>query len=320
MPGREFNYRSPNFRGGPLVLALFGAPFVGVGLYTTLVGGIPINGQPATRLQDALFGAVFGVAGLGVWAWATRLWLTWRNERIEISESQVVWSDWRGRERLRCARDPSRGVSVARPNPRGAKYIAKFPAGQLEFSNMLGDFVLLKLILELPATDSDPAAGYPSIKLPKPKFVPQTQTFSYRFGALYIFSFVWIALILTFAIAFAIGGFAPRPGAPVDAGFAALFLGVLALFLLIGVWMQLTGWNERIDLGPSGIEWTDFRGQSKVRASIDDILDVDEASNGNASWLKITTAQGVVQASSNLRGYSELRAEVQHVVSSRALT
>ncbi|HLK15486.1 MAG TPA: hypothetical protein VKT78_11840 [Fimbriimonadaceae bacterium] len=320
MGSRVFSYRKSGIPVGAGLLLLFGAPFVSIGLYSIFVGGIPINNHEATRLEDAEFGAVFALAGMLLWLYAGRFLMTWKNERIEVSKEQVVWIDWRGRERLRSARDPRLGVAVSKPRPTGTKFVAQFADGVLEFSNLLPDFVLLKLLLERPPSLIDPASGYAGLRLPPPTFTPPERTYGYRFGAMHVFSFLWLAVVIGFASTFIASGFSPSPGRqPADPGFAAVFLLLLTVFLLIGVWMQLTGWREQISLGASGITWVDYLGRTRVSAALEDILDVDLASSNNASSLKITTTHGVVQASSNMSGFSDLRSQAQHVVASRHL-
>jgi len=102
---------------------------------------------------------------------------------------------------------------------------------------------------------------------PTGPFVPEERTYRYLFGYLHLFSFAWIGVIvwMLYGMQTDPAMHSPSPG-PVYA--------VSALFLLIGLYGQLTGWVERIKLGPQGIEWIDWKGQVRVRASLDQIRKV----------------------------------------------
>ena len=104
-----------------------------------------------------------------------------------------------------------------------------------------------------------------------------------------------------------------------------IYLVIMFPFTCIGIWMQMTGWIEKIDLDRNGIMWLDWKGEVHVRATLDQIRKVTSLHRRerDAFWkpsaLEIDTDLGVIEASGSLRGRRKLESEIKMVIESRKI-
>lgn len=94
-----------------------------------------------------------------------------------------------------------------------------------------------------------------------------------------------------------------------------MLLGLIPIYA-VATWLQMTGWNEQITLGPTGIEWRDWKGKTRVSATLDDITSIQHLP-GRAKMIVIETKRGQIKTSMYIRGYGQLGESVKRVVEER---
>lgn len=274
-------------------------------------GTVKINGRTSPAGDQLGFLSLMGLIGIGVLSFGLRLLGTYVYERVEISGADVLYYDWLGRLRVKCDLREVRVVED-RPGVNGNKKMrVGTDRGEFFVRSELSDYSDLRARLQSATQGEFTVAMEPAKAvafLHAPAIV--AETYRYRFSYLHLFSFLWLAMC-----AFIFGGALTSPST-IKGGIAPFVVGGLA-FSAIGVWMQLTGWIERIDLGPQGIVWTDFLGRKRVVAALDEITGMISMRGNHVGVVKIETLHGTVQASSYLRGYSDLKAQVGAVLAAR---
>ncbi|MBI1332615.1 MAG: hypothetical protein GC165_07020 [Armatimonadetes bacterium] len=311
MQRRVFDYRS----GGKFVVAAFilmWAIGFGYGAVVTPLTSYTINNQPATidqarTLQVITLGIAITVGALVLW---TVLWVL--NTKIVIDGEDIRYYNWLGRvtlhstsNRIMLIPDDSR--------PSGTKYMTE--AGEIKIRTQINNYGALLSIL------NNARYGFQHWDQRQRKhatYHPSPMTFTYRWTFMHFFSFLWLGVLLFFASLEA-GVWGPRPGGMSP---AALYT-VLLVFSIPGIWLQMTGWVERIVIGPDGIKWIDWTGKTRMSSPFDDIEGSDTSStySGNgvrSESLQVYTDHGTIQASSYLQSYSLLKHEIDRVVQSRA--
>jgi hypothetical protein len=94
---------------------------------------------------------------------------------------------------------------------------------------------------------------------------------------------------------------------------------VLAIVLTTGflTLSELRALNEKIELGPDGIVWTDFLGREKLKAPIDSVQKVElrtnQSSRNSIDFCKVTTTAGTISFNQYLNGYKELVVKLQEI-------
>lgn len=308
MEQRTFNYRSPSSLFGFGFLLLWSTGFGAGGVDVLITGQVTINDRPGTPAEAATRGIVMVVAALVGFFAAIRLLLTYLNERIVVGDGMIRWYDWRGAEKASgelAYAEPLR----ERPGMNGLiRASVKVGEREIRFNKTLEGYGILKELLT-PSTD----AGKPDLPAEKPTYTPAYGVYRYRGGIQHLFSFIWIGGVVAMSVGvLAIGR--------QDSG-AYLFFVLLVPFLALGIWMHAASWIERIELGPEGIKWVDWKGAVRVEAPLNEIVTLDETRSSNedgVTWfLRIYTKRGAVKASSYLRPYSKFKAEIQAVLNSR---
>lgn len=130
-----------------------------------------------------------------------------------------------------------------------------------------------------------------------PGYVPPTIAVSYRWSYTHLISFLMIGFAV-FWVAGTLG-----VGQAEKASFGLIFL-------LVGIWLQLRAWNEKIVLSPSGIESVDWLGRPGISATLTEIIGTFQGMRGS---LGITTTQGTINILENGRAI-DLFTEVRKIV------
>lgn len=240
------------------------------------------------------------------------------NARVEIDGEEIAWYDWRGKLRVKAfSRDVESVDYVTSIVGRKTCWV-ETANGLIKFSTEIGNFGLLKsLLMEAKDGFSNWEVRH-TLAFPG-SYQPAERSFNYRWSYLHFFSFMWLGVIgLMLFVALFIG---PLNGTKETTPFFMYV--VLFLFALPGVWMQMTGWIEKISIGPAGIVWINWQGKVKIQASLDDIISLETQRVSNdggpdAETLRVFTKQGTISAMSYLKGYKDLKAEIQKVLDSRA--
>jgi hypothetical protein len=240
---------------------------------------------------------------------STLLW--WLTARVVVTDDEILNYDWLGRERVRARRNSVR-VRWEMPDEDGrVKGLVSTDAGTIRIHGGIRGYPLLRDILENPHLPLDHVGGVAQTSTPR--YVPAARTYRYRWSYLHLFSFIWLAA-LGFIFSVPLGNPSMMENMSLSGQVESLVGG--GAVVALGLWMQLTGWVERIRLDADGIEWIDWKGKSRVRASLAQITHMDEE-GGEVGSLRIYTTQGTVRASSYLWGFSHLRQEVRQVLESK---
>lgn len=231
--------------------------------------------------------------------------------RVEIEGGLVVCYDLLNRPKVRA--DLSEIESVTEGSTfQGRKATVKTDRGNFSFGARIDGYLELQQRLgEAARSGFVPAEAPVRVPGPAAPLKIEPRTYRYTGSYLHVFSFIWLAAC-GFIGSGALSATKPGSGSPVP------FLLAVFAFASIGIWMQLTGWVERIRVDENGIEWIDFLGRQRVKATLDEIIGLNEIW-GRSSTMAIETRQGTVRASSYLWGYSKLRAQVQQIVDRRKL-
>lgn len=290
MEARIFNYRS----GGLAFVVGFLWVWAGIwnfGVVSTWSNlKVAINHRPASPKEAVAFqwiSLVFGIAAgaLAIFGLCYLLFC-----RIEVAHGYISWYDWRGKLRMR---SPVEHTRVDEMNERSVKAYIDTAHGTITVRSGLNDYGLLRHVL----------AG-DAVLAPYEGFVPPKTVFHYRLSYLHVFSFIWLG-----AVGFM--GYSALTDTHQNARWFAL---ALVPFALIGIWLQLTGWVERILIGPDGLTWIDFLGRTRVRAQLNQIVSTDVSSGRRGASIQIHTTVGTIRASSYLWHWRELMATADRVV------
>jgi hypothetical protein len=291
---RTFNYRS----GGLWFVTAFlwiwaGGWLWGVGSSWSnprvTVNDRLVEGQEAMGYLFVFLGIGLAVAGIAV---ATLLYVV--NCRIEIAHEFISWYNFLGRLKVRGTLGSARITEAA---GQFSKAVIETDGGDIDVRYGLNDYGMLFSLLTGRGSLEGEAPKSP------PGFVPASSSYDYRWTYLHFFSFLWLGVI----------GFMAAMGLrPETKGKEAMF--ALIPFAAIGVWMQLTAWFERIELGPDGIRWIDWRGKTRVSARLDQIVSTDVVRGDRSASLQIHTTVGTIRASSQLRGGETLMSQVDRVI------
>ncbi len=309
MQKQVFNYRSGGlaFVIGFLFLWAFG---FGYGAWATPLTNFTINDRPAT-LQEAQTMQVVGIA-ISILVGILAMWLVlWTlNTRTEIDGEEIRCINWLGRvtlhstsNRVMLIPDDSR--------PSGTKFMTE--AGEIKVRKMMNGYGALVSLL------NNARNGFQHWDQRARKAVtyhPPAMRFDYRWSIMHWFSFLWLGII-GFMLLLATGLVGPPSSGPPP----ALVVVLLLLFAIPGVWMQLTGWVERIEIDPTGIRWIDCLGRVRVTSTLEDIEDTDVnvsyGRNSRMETYRIFTDHGTIQATNSLQNYSALQREIDRILQSR---
>lgn len=284
MDRQVFHYRTGGAYGVIGFLLFCGGLCIASALFCWNNPEARVNDMPGTspEARTILSGAI--AVGLVVLAGAAALIVTSKNSRIEVGNGEIVWFDWLGREKVRGVVRGAKLQKGENPSDNNIQLITN--GGIINAYDALDDLGRLNALLrrENGEVDAPRATSY----------IPSERTFSYRWTYLHFFSLVWC----------------------IGAGIYMPLLALVGLpFLGIGVWLQLTGWRERISLGPDGITWIDFLGRTRVQARLDQIREVIRSKDDEGySSLRVVTDEGTVQAASYLKGFNALHKEAKRVV------
>lgn len=254
-----------------------------------------INDRPATPDEARLM--LWGMLGIGLLiASGTLAMIGYAlNTRVEIGNGEIREFDWRGRLKVR-------GSLKSAVIGAGGENQAKIETdgGAITVSTSIKNYGELKTIVE-----DKTMAAVEGKRFPVSRYVPTFQVFRPRWGQMHLSSFVWIGTLLYMG------------SKSIDDSGPGVFELALFVFLLPGIWMQLSGWVERISLGPEGIEAIDFLGRSRVRASLEEIVEGETVKGSESSSVQIHTLRGTVSAGSGYWKKGKLLEEVRKVVAGR---
>lgn len=214
------------------------------------------------------------------------------NTQIEVENGEIRSYDLLGRVRVR----GSLASATIRGSGRESWLKVETDGGTIDLSSAISNYGELKTTIE------DKAVPREWKSFPISSYIPTAQTFMARWGNMHLLSFVWLVGCGWFIRE----TFEEWP----------FLLGGL-LLALPGVWMQLVGWFERIQIGPEGIEFIDFLGRSRVRARLDEIVGGDLDGGSESLSATIHTLRGTVTAGQNYVGQENLIYEVEKVIAGR---
>jgi hypothetical protein len=307
---RVFNYRSSGAFILIAFLLLWGGGFGGFPLLAK-DAQYEVNYRPATPSQAEAMKWAFMAIGSLVFIGGLFLVVRTTNERIEIEGEEVRWFDWLGREKVRAP--SSEVVSLLDGDSNNS---VETSHGKIKFSRYINDAGLLRSIL---SQAHHGFSGWTARNVGRSvgSYIPAELTCGYQWTYLHFFSFLWLAVLgFMFVMSFSLGpADGPKHAAP------WFMYAIVAVFAIPGVWMQLTAWNEKITIGPDGLRWKDCLGRNRVGVPLAEIISFDtqwvRGENSSSEQLRIFTAEGTVSASSYLRHYYDLKAELDRVIRSR---
>ncbi|MBS1716806.1 MAG: hypothetical protein JSS72_03640 [Armatimonadetes bacterium] len=138
------------------------------------------------------------------------------------------------------------------------------------------------------------------------------RTYSYRWTGSHICSIVWLALPVFWLSKIDLRGFPTNdPSAPV---FISVMAGVAAMFIVIGIYFQLRGWNEKIVMENDHLVWFDCFGRKRISAPYEAIYDLQTKRGKAGMTLKVLTSAGTIRIYSAIRGYEELKTSLEFIL------
>lgn len=287
---RVFNYRG----GGPAFVVCFLWIWACGWLYGVISNWsnpkVMINNRPATPDEAVVLMWVSLVIGIAVAILAIVALGYILFCRIEVEHGYISWYDWRGKLKVRSTVEHTR---LDEMNERSVKAYIDSPDGTITVRNGLNDYGQLKHMLD----GDQPLRPYQG-------FLPPATAYHYRFSYAHVFSFVWLGAVGFMA-------YSALTDKQQDARWFAL---ALIPFAAIGVWLQLTGWVERIIIGPQGFVWIDCFGRTRVRAQLNQLVSTDVSESRRSASLQIHTTVGTIRASSYLWNWRHLLSMAERVV------
>lgn len=291
-------------------LALFPIVFGGLPIYAFVTGEpISINERMVTFEEQPLQFLPFFLVGLFMGV-ATFIFVAWMlTARYEIENGRVRHYTTFGKLRFDELLSSIEVIGEKNGSSEGSrKLLLKVNGSEEKVWTSIGNYVELKRILE--------SGNHPPVNEPAPvsneplnPYYPPESIHTYRFRYLHFFSFIWCGFLL-----FALSGLFTGQFSNVENPWP--MVAGMTPFIAIGVWMQMTGWIERVKLGPGGIEWRDWKGKIRCSASINEIVDYNYQP-GEAPYLVVLTKQGEVRFSSYISKFQPLKLEIEKIVASR---
>jgi hypothetical protein len=283
------------------------------------------HGRPASPTEILLAKLWAGAFGLTCVTAGIRMTIGFLNEKIVIDQGEITWTDWLGRTKLRAHLANTKAVldfNTMSGQQQRKKVVADTDGGQLVFNGQIDQFAVLRDLL-LTHGGSEAQSAKASQEVLRVGQLLPARTFGYRYCPTHLISFFLIALILLFGAGpYLAANFNNPPTPPLDASFLILWYLFLSLFMGLAVWMQLQGWNEKIKIGPDGVEWIDCMGRTRLKAGLDEIQHFEETTMSSNSGQRVTngkiyTSKGIIQVSSYLRDYQDLAIEINRFVTLR---
>lgn len=297
-------------------LLVWSIGFAGGGIYSLATGNqhATINDRLATPQEAMTMSAIGTVIGLAVLIGAICLLMYILNRRVMLEGNEIAAFNWKGVLEVKTNLDQILSIKEDGSLEGVKKFLVKTSQGDFKFdSSMRNYFALKKAMEESQGAQFEAPKAVPVFSggvLPLSPFIPKERTFRYTFGYMHLFSFVWVGAIFWMA-----HGILTTPTSPGSSPPAVMLVGLL-FFLAPGIWMQMTGWIEQIRLGPDGIQWIDWKGKTRAKATLDQIREII-MNRGETSSIQIETDNGSVKASSYLWGFGNLRTDVEKVIESR---
>lgn len=262
---------------------------------------VTINGRPASpeEAQAFMWGALSLGILIGILGIVALLYLI--NCRIQVAHGYISWFNWLGRLRVRGSLN---GARLTEADGKYAKAYIDTEGGEIAVRPTINDYgVLYRLVTGQGSLENEPPREYTG-------FVPPETVFRYRWSYLHIFSFLLV------------GGLAFMIRAALDPATEGREIAPFMLipFAGIAIWMQLTGWRERIEVGRDGFKWIDWLGRVRVHARLDQVVSSDAVRHmrnsldePSSSTVHIHTTVGTIQANSHLRGWRHLMTLAERV-------
>lgn len=296
-------YRYLNFGYVFLILFLFAwsIPWMYIWFTQPIVqghaNGVPIYAPPVTRLV--------GLIGIPLLYGAIRLFGMVAFERIAIQDGEVVWTDWKGIERVRSPLAHVIKLSTPSAKPASEENAVTVTVdtvdGSFKFMSSIKGFLDLVNILEDAAKKNQL-----DITRTKPALLPYGQAvYSYRasgIAGLCIFMFVW-------SLFWTVGWLSS------DMPFG-IWLVAIPVFA-IGVWTLLIMVNERVKLEGGDLVYVGCFGQTKLRCPLSEVKSVTNtqtmwgSGRGNSTQTytiyKVHTLRGDFRFSEMLKNAADLR-------------
>jgi len=308
MDSKSYTYRRAY--GFLIVFGVFTYFWIGAVLGMVLTDKVTINEQTSTLANGWPALIPFVLLGLALLFFTIRSAGSVRYERIDIAGSELFWVDWRGKECLHTHLSTVRSVTV-KQGGNFEKVMVVTDAGPLRFMQSIDGYGELKRRLSQAAAGDLTAAAISPQTSPflgdAPKFKPRS--FNYRGSAIHVISFPLLAFLSFWTYGFF---FLNNPRPSVMEGIIGL--PIIALFWSLFLYMQISGWNERIEFTASTIRWIDWRKRVRIEARFEEITGMDEQHDETNS-LTIETTIGAIRANSSLRGYADLKNAIRDLLS-----
>lgn len=303
-PDEVYTYYTRMAVVGSVLLFVGAGAFMAVFLYGAAFGELTFNGHPATS-GERVFAALFALVTLGLFMYiAAHGFMRSRNERIEFGKGEIVWTDARGRERVRCRLEDVTGL---RRVPLYVNDLVRY-----EIDTRCGVIRYLEWINRRSELQARVESLFEAPKEAPPIAPPisgrwQARTeYRYRHPMLLLFGLVFGGFILFGAVSALTGMASTGSTSPI------VFVLASSPFLLVPYFFLGAFFFERIWIDGDELVWTDRHGRERLRARLDELQSVDEQ-KGEASLTRVYTRQGEIRFSSYLSHYRELVNEVRRL-------
>lgn len=221
--------------------------------------------------------------------------------RIEVSGGEIRFYDWIGRLRAQGSLAGNEVVPMPFPGPINVSQVRTPDGGSFMFTYFLENVQEFRTLLKTGSIAAPP----PFVQAPA--VVSSVKTYDSRWTPLHFVSAFWIFLILNAAVSPFLSQWRPNGRIAPDS-----FI-ILGLLLLVSLHFHLATWNQKVRLGPDGIEWTNGLGQVVKRARLDEIKSVEGPSVWRQS-IRIETTEGTIRPLVMLRNSKELADDIRKIV------
>ena len=130
--------------------------------------------------------------------------------------------------------------------------------------------------------------------------MPESTIYRYRFGVLH-----WCNWFSWLVVLYNVRRSIQQPSKDWVI-FAALIIGL--------IWLEIRCWVERIEIGPEGIKWVDWKGSILVQAPIDQIGGIVRKGTARSCRFEILTTNGIIHGNPSIRNFYRLVSEIDNLV------
>ena len=255
---RTYRYLSFGYILGSLFLSVFSIMWMYLSFTQPLVerhvNGVPIYAPWTSHL--------IGLIGIPIFLLAIRLVGMTAFEKIVVSNGEVVWTDWKGIERLRSPLSHIIRVSTPSAKPASPNYTVMITVetveGSFKFMSSLNGYIDLLDTLQ----DAAQKNNLDTLEKQPAVLREQRMVYKYRGSGIYFycgFMFAW-------SIFWTVGYF----NSTMPFGIWVLAFPIL----LFAVWMLLIILKERVTLEGGDLTYTDCFGQTRLKCPLSEVRSV----------------------------------------------